>query len=112
PRSRRTRGRRPARRRRARAPSRAEGALGDERAERGVVAAPRALEILRGVERGDPAVVHRAVDAVVQQRAAQQVVHGALARPVEAGETGLALERDVDRKSTRLNSSHEWNSYA
>src|SRR2546426_420659 len=76
--------------------------------ERGaLVALERAPEIFLGVERRDPAVVRRTVDAVVQQGAAEQVVEASLARPVEAGEAGLALERHVvDRRLAVAGAGH------
>src|SRR4029450_606995 len=78
-----------------------EGAVGGHLAERLLVGDDAALDVGVAVHRGDPAVVARAIDPVVQQRAAQQVVEIAAAWTVEAGEAGLALERDVeDRRFT------------
>src|SRR5205085_1869003 len=72
-----------------------EDAVGDHRLERPRVRLHGVLEIGVGVDGRDPAVIGRAVDAVVEQRAAQQMVERPLARAIEAGQPRLALERDV-----------------
>src|SRR5262245_59461738 len=72
-----------------------EGSLGGHRAEGALVGADRLLDVVLGVHRGHPAVIHRAVHALVEDRATEQMIVIALARAIEPGQPRLALERDV-----------------
>src|SRR4026209_1559792 len=73
-----------------------EDAVGGHLAKGLLVGGDAALDVGVAVHRGDPAVVAGAVHPFVQQRAGQQMIQIAAALPVEAGQPGLALERDVE----------------